>query len=277
NVSRIEAGQVFPIVKQYLFRDDAAASPCLLSIIRHMDVVCAALREKGYQFSPVTIGQVDQAMLDRNEPELDRILIALTKIRELIVQKKIQVNLPAMSREEKVWTMKRRFEEFQGKHSYHMLGANCTAASYREEAFVVAFLDAALDGDKAVRVYDSQVDVRDHKFGIFDLICNVIERICLHFFAAMPLTGPFLGNGLTHPDATRLASQSVVPAVLGETAFATHQMLTAPFTQRPLFPAGEILAHDAPVIPPPTCFQRIRYLWRRRSLLTPPPKNLLPH
>lgn len=267
NVSRIEARQVFPIVKQYLFQDDAPNNPCLLAILQNMGTVCNALRAKGYRFSPLSIEHVDRAMIERNEPELDRILIELTKIRELIVEGKIQVPLIPMGREQKALTMIRRAEESQGKHSYHMLGANCTAASYREESFVVAFLDAVLDKDKPVRVYDTQIDMRDHRFGIFDRICNVIERVCVHFFAALPLTGPLLGTGFTHPEAIRATAHRAVPSVFAETAFATHQMLIAPFTPRPLFPAGEILAQDAPVIQPPGIIARIKYLLRRNSLL----------
>jgi hypothetical protein len=266
NVSRIEAGQVVPIVKQYLLENDQATNPCLLSLLMHMNAICSAHRAHGLSCSPIAIEDVEKAMLERNEPELDRILIELTEIRKRIASGKIQVPIKPMSRREKAEVMKRRFENAQGKHSYHMLGANCTAASFREEAFAVAFLDASLDKDKATKVYASQIDIRDHQFGIFDRIRNILERVFLHFFAALPLTGIFLGTGLTHPDTPKNSSKGIVPSVLSETAFATHQLLVAPFAERPLFPAGELLAYNTPVIHPPSFFSRLKYLWRRSLL-----------
>ncbi|MBS3903864.1 MAG: hypothetical protein KGZ39_00880 [Simkania sp.] len=275
NVSRIQAKQVIPIIKQYVLTDDYESSPCLYSLVQNMKPVCKALKEQGYKFGPITMDHIDKAMIDRNEPELDRILIGLTEIRELIVKNKIIVDIPIMSRKEKTLTIIKRFEQAQGKHTYHMLGANCTAASYRQEAFAVAFLDAKLDPDRAIRIFDSQVDIRDHRVGIVDRIGDIVARIFLHFFAALPLTGPILGNGSTHPDAVTLSSRygrlrTLVPSVLSETAFATHQMLTAPFTSRPLFPAGEILSHSIPIIEPPSLWARLRYLWHRDSLLKQP-------
>lgn len=267
NVSRIQAKQAFPIVKQYVFEDDTANNPSLFSLVQNMDAVCRALKEKNVDFQPITIDHINKAIHERNEPELDRILICLTEIRERIVKGSLNVSISAMSKKEKALTMMRRFEEAQGKHSYHVLGANCTAVSFQQEAFAVAFLDAKLDEGKAVRVYDSQVDMRDHKYRILDRIQEVIERILLHFFAALPLTGPLLGNGSTHPDATHLQTRPLIPSVLSQTAFATHQFLTATFTPRPLFPAGEILAQSTPVIEPPGFFSRLKYLWRRDSLL----------
>ncbi|GEM_PF-5016003 len=267
NVTRIQAKQVFPIVKQYVFEDDAPNNPSLFSIVQNMGEVCRALREKNIDFQPITLGQINKAIFERNEPELDRILIFLTEIRERIVKGSLNVSIAAMSRKEKARAMIHRFEEAQGKHPYHVLGANCTAVSFQQEAFAVAFLDAKLDSGKAVRVYDSQIDMRDHKYGILDRIQEVIGRILLHFFAALPLTGPLLGSGSTHPDAEHLQARPLIPSVLSQTAFATHQFLTATFTPRPLFPAGEILAQSTPVIEPPGLISRLKYLWRRDSLL----------
>lgn len=268
NVSRILAKRSFPLVKQYVFEEDTSISPCLFSLVQNRDAVCAALKAKKMKFEPITMEQIDKAILERNEPELDRILISLTEIRQMIRKGELGVQMKRMDREEKAMTMLRRFENAQGKHPYHMLGSNCTAVSFQQEAFAVAFLDAQLDSDKAVKVYDSQVDMRDHKFGTLDRIREVFERILLHFFAALPLTGPLLGTGSTHPDAAKFNSKWLIPSVLSETAFATHQFLVATFTPRPLFPAGEILAKDAPVIEPPGFFARFRYLWNRDSLLS---------
>ena len=267
NVSRIQAGQMIPIVKQYIFQDDLPSRPCLFSLVQNMDAIRAALETKGLTFDPITIEQIDKAMLERNEPELDRILIGLNEIRELIVKGKLSVPVKTMESKDKALTMMKRFEESQGKHSYNILGSNCTSVSYRQESFAVAFLDAKLDSDKAVQVYDSQVDIRDHKFSIIDRIRDLVEWIFLHFFAALPLTGPLLGTGSTHPDAVHLKSTQFIPPILSETAFATHQMLTAPFTPRPLFPAGEILAQNTPIIKPPGFFARLKYLLNRDSLL----------
>lgn len=268
NVSRILAKQLTPLVKQYVFQEDTSISPCLFSLVQNMDAVCTALRAKNLKFNPLTIEQIDKAMFDRNEPELDRILIALTEIRQMILSGDLGVPIKRMEREEKAMAMIQRFERFQGKHPYHMLGSNCTAISFQQESFAVAFLDAKLDSGEAVKVYDSQVDIRDHKFGTLDRIREVFERIVLHFFAALPLTGPLLGTGSTHPDAAKFNSNRLVPSVLSETAFATHQFLIATFTARPLFPAGEILAQDTPVIEPPSFLARLRYLWNRNSLLS---------
>lgn len=270
NVSRIEAGQVVPIVKQYLLENDRANNPCLLSLLMHMNAICKASEAQGLSCSPIALEDVEKAMLERNEPELDRILIELTEIRKRIASGKIHVPIKPMSRREKAEVMKGRFENAQGKHSYHMLGANCTAASFREEAFAVAFLDAALDRDKAAKVYATQIDIRDHQFGFFDRMRNILERIFLHFFAALPLTGIFLGTGLTHPDTPDKAKKGIVPSMLSETAFATHQLLVAPFAERPLFPAGELIAHNTPVIHPPSFFSRLKYLWKRSLLFSNP-------
>ena len=267
NVSRILAKQVVPIVKQYLFQEDAPNNPCLFSIVQNIGPICALLQQQGLRYAPITFDQIDKAMFDRNEPELDRILIMLTEIRKQIAAGRIQMPAAPMGREEKARLMIRRFEEAQGKHSYHMLGANCTAVSYRQESFAVAFLDAVLDQDKPIRVYDTQVDIRDHKFGWIDRLINLAERLFLHFFAALPLTGPLLGTGSTHPEAKRPSSNWLVPAILSETAAATHQLLIAPFTKRPLFPAGEIMAHNTPVIQPPGFYARLKYLCKRGLLL----------
>lgn len=267
NVSRIQAGQVIPMVKQYVFEDDAASSPCLLSLVQNMDAICAALKAKNIPCEKITLCQIDKAVRERNEPELDRILICLTEIREMMAKGSLSVPMPHLSRKEKALTMLRRFEAAQGKHPYHLLGGNCTAISFQQEAFAVAFLDAKLDSGKAVKVYDSQIDIRDHKYGFLDRVQEVFERILLHFFAAMPLVGPLLGTGSTHPDAKHLNKKRLFPSVLSETAFATHQFLTVTFTSRPLFPAGEILAQNTPVIEPPSFWARLKYLWKRDSLL----------
>lgn len=268
NVSRIQAGQLSPIVKQYVFEDDSANNPCFFSLVQNMDAICIALKAKNIRCEPISMDQVSKAIRERNEPELDRILISLTEIREMMIKGTLRVPVESMSRKQKAMTMMRGFEEAQGKHPYHLLGSNCTAISFQQESFAVAFLDAKLDKDKAVKVYDSQIDIRDYKYGMLDRIQEVIERILLHFFAALPLTGPLLGTGSTHPEAVHLKSKRLVPSVLSETAFATHQFLIATFTPRPLFPAGEILAQNTPVIEPPGFFARIKYLWRRDSLLS---------
>lgn len=267
NVSRIQAKQLIPIVKQYVFEKDSENNPCLFSLVQNMDAVCAALKAKNISFEPITMCQINKAISERNEPELDRILICLTEIREQIVKGSLRVPIQAMDRRKKAQTMIERFEAAQGKHAFRLLGSNCTAVSFQQESFAVAFLDAKLDGDKAVKVYDSQIDIRDHKYGILDRILEVAERILLHFFAALPLTGPILGTGSTHPDANHLKSKRAVPSVLSETAFATHQFLIATFTPRPLFPAGEILAQNTPVIEPPGFLARLKYLWNRHTLL----------
>ncbi len=271
NVSRIQARQVVPIVKQYVFENDRKGNPSLYSIVENMGPISRALRAQGKTCSSISMCQINKAMLEKNEPELDRILIELTEIRELCAKGKISIANRPMSRDRKIAVMMQRFEQAQGKHLYHALGANCTSVAYREEAFAVAFLDAKRDFQKAVRVFESQVDLRDHQVGILDRIGDVIARIFLHLFAALPLTGPLLGIGSTHPDAKHLAgrSKTLVPSVLSETAFATHQMLIAPFAARPAFPAGAILSRDHPPIDPPGIFSRIRYLWNRSHLLKP--------
>lgn len=266
NVSRIQAGQVIPVVKQYLFHDDRVDDPCLLSILKNMDRISHYFEAQGKKCPIITKKQVEKAMLERNEPELDRLLIQLTDIRKSIAKGKIPICIQPMTRKEKAHIVKRRFEKAQGKHSYHMLGANCTAASFREEAFAVAFLDAVYDKDQAVKVYDSQVDIRDYPFGFFDKLRNILERIFLHFFAALPLTGPILGTGFTHPDTPDADSKSLVPSILSDTASATHALLVAPFVERPLFPAGEILAQQTPVIQPPGFWARLKYLFKRSLL-----------
>lgn len=267
NVSRIQAKQIIPIIKQYVFDEDSAANPCLFSIVKNMAAVCQAYKDKGLQFDPISMDQIDRAMTDRNEPELDRIFISLTEARQKIVQGELNVHIQPMGREEKAMTMIRRYEEAQGKHPYHILGYNCTAVSYQQEAFAVGFLDAKQDFGKSVKVYDSQVDIHEYQFGILDRIRDIFERVVLHFFAAMPLTGLILGSGSTHKDAEHLKSEDAIPSFLSETAFATHQLLSAPFTRRALFPAGEILAQDTPVIQPPGFFSRLKYLYERGSLL----------
>lgn len=267
NVSRIQAKQVTPFVKQYLFEQDRASSPCLFSLVQNMSAVCSAIRAKNGHLEPITMEQINKAITEQNEPELDRIFILLTQIRTLIAKGQLSVNIPPMNRREKMLTMMRRFEAAQGTHPYQLLGSNCTAVSFQQESFAVAFLDAKLDYEKPVKVYDSQMDIRDHKWGILDRIREVFERIALHFFAAFPLTGPLLGTGSTHPDAAHFNSKKWIPSILSETAFATHQFLTATVTTRPLFPAGEVLARHAPVLEPPGFFARLKYLWNRDSLL----------
>ncbi len=269
NVSRIQAKQVIPIVKQYIFEDDDKDNPCLHSIVRNMEAVTKALRAQGKKFVPITFKQIDKAMLERNEPELDRILIELTEIRELIVKGNLKVKIQPMAREQKAREMILRFERGQGQHLYNVVGANCTTVSYREEAFAFSFLDAKLDKAKAVRVFDSQVDLRDHEIGILDRISDIFDRILLHFFVALPLTGPLLGTGSMHPDPRGLKgrAKSIFPSVLSEMAYATHQMLVSAIQERPMFPAGEILSRNAPIVKPPGLWARIRYLWNRHLLL----------
>jgi hypothetical protein len=268
NVSRIQAKQVIPIVKQYVLKEDASNSPCLLSLVNNMTAICDALKSKGVEFAPITLEQIDKAMFERNEPELDRILISLTEVRKQIIEGKLSVPIKLMERKEKALAMMRRFEKSK-EYPYHMLSFNCTAASYQQEAFAVAFLDAKLDRDAAVQVYETQRDIQNHQFGILDRIRDVFERIFLHFFAALPLTGLLLGIGSTHPDAKRLSPNDLIPSVLSKTAFAIHQTLTAPFVTRSLFPAGEILAKNTPIVEPPGFFSRLRYLFSRGSLLNP--------
>ncbi len=267
NVSRIQAGQVIPVVKQYLLHQDRTHNPCLFSLIKNMKAIRSAMKAEGHYCASITLKDVEKAMLERNEPELDRILIELTQIRKHIVSGKIRVKIKPMTRAEKAQVMKERFEKAQGKHSYHMLGSNCTAVSFREEAFAVAFLDATLDADKAIKVYNSQVDIRDYHFGFLDRLRNILERVFLHFFAALPLTGPLLGIGFTHPDTPESPSNRLIPSVLSNTASATHELLSAPFVNRPLFPAGELMARKTPVIHPPGVLGRLKYLFHRSLLL----------
>lgn len=268
NVSRIQAKQVTPCVKQYIFEPDLPNSPCLFSLVQNMPAICEALLAKKWKLDPITLSQIDQAIRERNEPELDRILITLTEVRALIAKGVITIPIQPMDRKDKMLTMLRRMEAAQGTHPYHMPGSNCTAVSYQQESFAVAFLDAKLDKGASVRVYDSQIETRDRKFGLFDRIRDLFERIVLHFFAALPLTGLLLGTGSTHRDAAHFQANKLVPSILSETAFATHQLLTASTTPHPLFPAGEIISCNTPVLKPPNLISRIRYLWNRRSLLS---------
>lgn len=268
NVSRIQAKQVIPIVRQYVFNDDATNNPCLYALLNHMDTICDSPEGKEKRLEKITLEQIDRAMLDRNEPELDRIHISLTEILKGIIEKELNVPILPMTREEKTKIMLSRFEESKN-HSYHILSHNCTAVSYQHEAFAVAFLGAKLDRDPSIKVYENQCDIQNHQFGIFDRIRDVVERFFLHFFAAMPLTGVLLGIGKTHPNAEHPHSANLVPSILTETASAVHKTLTAPFTKRPEFPAGELLSKNTPVIQPPGFFARLRYLLSRNSLLNP--------
>lgn len=272
NVSRIQAGQVIPIVKQYLFQDDADNNPCLYSLVQNMDAICAALRAQGLDLTPITLETIDSAMRERNEPELDRILITLTEIRNQIVARQLVVPIPRMGRVDKTRLMMQRFEGAPNL-LYNTLSSNCTAASYRHEAFAVAFLDAKLDRDRAIQVYGTQRDIRDHKFGIIDRIRDIFERILLHFFAALPLTGLLLGIGSTHPDARHIRSSRPriipIPSVVSATASNAFQMLIAPFRPQSQFPAGAIISADNIPIRTPGLWARFKYLLSRDSLLNP--------
>ncbi len=267
NVSRIQAGQVIPVVKQYVLPGDRRNSPCLFSIVENIQAVEAAFARQGKVFPRITKEDIDRAIFERNELKLDQITIILSDIRKQIEEGKLFISMNPMSAQAKANIVKQRFEEMQGKDAYCVLGANCTAVSYREEAFIAAFLDAKLDDAPSIRVFDSQVEMRDQKVSLIERIKDIASRILLHFFMALPVTGPLLGMGMRHPDSPDISDSSFVPPILSDTAKAAYAMLMAPFETRPVFPSGEILAGTRPIIEPPSLYQRVRYLWHRYWLL----------
>jgi hypothetical protein len=238
NVSRIQAKQAIPLVKQYVLEKDVLKRPCLFSLAKH-----------GKKLGTVTVEEIRQAMIKGDRAELQRMQQSLTKVQELIAKGKCKVYIPPMDRKEKMMGFMQGFEAAQGNHPYHLLQRNCTAVSLEQEWFAMAFLDAKRDSAKPIVVYDSQIDIRDHKWGILAQIREVFERGLLHFFAAFPIVGPLLGTGSVHPEAAKFTKERWwIPTLISETGFALHQLLTASFNPRPSFPAGEVLARNYPVV-----------------------------
>jgi hypothetical protein len=235
NVSRIQAKQVIPLVKQYVFEKDAFKRPCLFSLAKH-----------GKKLGTVTVEEIRQAMIKGDRKELQRMQQALTKVQGLIASGKCKVCIPPMDRREKMLTMMQGFEAAQGNHPYHLLERNCTAISFEQEWFATAFLDAQRDSAKPIVVYESQIDIRDHKWGMLSQIREVFERALLHLFAAFPVLGPLLGTGSVHSEV--VPERWWISSLISETGFALHQLLTAAFNPRPSFPAGEVLARNCPVL-----------------------------